>query len=59
MDKYYDKVKQMSNQELWEEFQVASMPDDYDGAFTKQGLKELEIVKAELESRLLKIRFLS
>lgn len=59
MDKFYEKVKKMSNQELWEEFQLAVIPDDYDGCFTSRGVKELDIIKAELESRLLKIGFLS
>lgn len=58
MEKFKEKVKQMSNEVLLEELLQLAGGDDYDGCFTPIGLRQYEILKSELDSRLLKCGFL-
>ena len=46
------REKEMSNEELLKEVLWLAQGDDYDGAFTPEGMAEFEFMKRRLEKRL-------
>lgn len=57
-EKYDKQLKEMSNQEVLDEYTMLASGDDYDGCWTKHGEWCWRQVSSELESRLKSIGFL-
>ncbi|QQV91441.1 hypothetical protein M1M25_gp100 [Tenacibaculum phage Gundel_1] len=57
-DNFIKKIKEYSNNELWDKYNEVVIPDDYDGDYTEEGSWELEQTLKEIEYRLRDVGFL-
>jgi hypothetical protein len=51
-EEFKSEVKKYSNNQLFDEYVRLLPGDDYDGGFTNQGRKDLEILDNEIRERL-------
>ena len=55
---YLERINEMSNEELFDEFRSVSYPDDYDGCYTKRGEWMLAVCQGLFTDRLISCGFL-
>ncbi len=56
---YTEYILKLTNDELYDEYEEAQQPDDYDGCMTNEGQHKQKATKAEFEKRLKEIGFLT
>ena len=54
---YLEKISKMTNEEVWDEYEDLAGGDDWDGEFTRRGLKKFQAIHSELRKRLTAIGF--